>query len=170
VEDRYGEDVADQVYMAKLRGKSSGPFKANTEARHPERKYCLAHADLLVYGQFEWVDRPVAETDPGWAPDLWEHVQVPGEPYIVEAKTTGMMGGKRREGQVFTGYDPDDPEPENWRERRAWLERMDARAYGGPVPGERCSHPKPMPAAELERWRAAEAKRARKAARRRGGQ
>jgi hypothetical protein len=66
------------------------------------------------------------------------------------------------------GYDPDDPEPEDWRERRAWLERMDARSYGEPVPGERYSHPRPMPAAELERWRAAEAKRARRASKRRG--
>ena len=73
------------------------------------------------------------------------------------------------------GYDPDDPEPEDWRERRAWLERMDARAYverryrDPSWWGERYSHPRPMPAAELERWRAAEAKRARRASKRRGG-
>lgn len=65
--------------------------------------------------------------------------------------------------------DPDDdPEPEDWNERRAWLERMDARAYGEPVPGERHSRPRPLPPAELKRWQAAEAKRARKAAKRRG--
>lgn len=83
IESRYGEDVADTFYHAKLRDKSSGPFKAMTEARHPERRYCLAHADLVV------------DIDP--------------DPYIVEAKVVGLMAGKRREGQVFTGYDIDDP-------------------------------------------------------------
>ena len=56
--------------------------------------------------------------------------------------------------------DDADPEPEDWNQRRAWLERMDW--------GPQYSYPRPLPPAELERWRAAEAKRARKAARRRG--
>lgn len=87
IANRYGEDMAHDFYRNRVRGNSSGPFKINTEARHPERKYCLAHADLVVD-----MDGPVTA----------------GEQYIVEAKTTGMMAGKRREGQVFTGYDPDD--------------------------------------------------------------
>jgi predicted phage-related endonuclease len=83
---RYGEDVADDFLSAKRRGRSTGPFKSDTECRHPERKYCLAHADLLVDGVLD----------------------MPGEPFLVEAKTAGMMSGKRREGKIFTGYDPDD--------------------------------------------------------------
>jgi hypothetical protein len=66
----------------KLRDKSSGPFKAMTEARYPGRSYCIAHADVLF--------------------------DDPEEPYIIEAKTVGAMAGKRREGQVFSGYDVDD--------------------------------------------------------------
>lgn len=69
---RYGEDAG-------------GPFKTNTEATHPERPYCLAHADLIV--------------------DEADH---PETAYIVEAKTTGMMAGKRKEGKIFSGYDPED--------------------------------------------------------------
>jgi predicted phage-related endonuclease len=86
--NRYGEEAADQFLTAKRRGKSIGPWKTDTECRHPEREYCLAHADLLVDGN-----------EPG-AHEM--------EPFIVEAKTTGMMAGKRREGHIFTGYDPDD--------------------------------------------------------------
>lgn len=108
IANRYGEDAADEFLTAKRRGRSIGPFKTETEARHPERPYCLAHADLVVDGQMEWVDEPVPESDPEWEPGLMVHHQVPGEPYIVEAKTSGMMGGKRREGVIFAGYDPDD--------------------------------------------------------------
>jgi len=86
VEEKFGNDVADRFYMAKLRDRSHSRFKCNTEARHPERKYCLAHADLLV-------DEGVGEY---------------AEPFIVEAKTVGAMAGKRREGAIFTGYDWDD--------------------------------------------------------------
>lgn len=93
VESRYGEDVADAFYHNKLRDKSSGPFKAMTEARHPERHYCLAHADLLV----DPVNASMDDYPEGLA-----------DPYIVEAKVVGLMAGKRREGQVFTGYDIED--------------------------------------------------------------
>ncbi len=57
--------------------------------------------------------------------------------------------------------DGDDSEPEGWRERQSRPDRMGC--------GEECCYPRPMPPADLERWRAAEAKRERKAARRRGG-
>lgn len=92
IANRYGEDAADDFLTAKRRGRSLGPFKTETEARHPERPYCLAHADLLVDQGAPYIDingEPV-------------------EPYIVEAKTAGMMSGKRREGVIFAGYDPDD--------------------------------------------------------------
>jgi predicted phage-related endonuclease len=85
---RYGEEAADEFMTAKRRGKSAGPFKSDTECRHPERVYAIAHADLLV------------------AHDVWERPE--DAPFIVEAKTTGMMSGKRREGRIFAGYDPDD--------------------------------------------------------------
>lgn len=84
--NHYGEDAADEFFTAKRRGKSIGPWKTDTECRHPERTYCLAHADLLV-------DTPSGNQD---------------DAYIVEAKTAGMMAGKRKEGQIFTGYDPND--------------------------------------------------------------
>jgi predicted phage-related endonuclease len=94
---RYGEDVADEFLTAKRRGRSAGAFKTDTEARHPDRPYCLAHADLLVDGPVQTPDGQTFATDDGRPPE-----------YIVEAKTAGMMSGKRREGQIFTGYDPDD--------------------------------------------------------------
>lgn len=84
---RYDEDAADSFLTAKRRGRSDGIFKTDTEARHPVRTYALAHADLLI--------DPLSPKDDG-------------EPYIVEAKTTGLMAGKRREGVIFAGYDPDD--------------------------------------------------------------
>ena len=101
VEPRYGEDVADAFYHAKLRDKSSGPFKAMTEARHPERRYCLAHADLVVDGLKTADDfkTPVAQDEDGH----------PVAPYLIEAKVVGLMAGKRREGHIFTGYDIEDP-------------------------------------------------------------
>lgn len=86
IESRYGEDMADKYLAAKKRGNSSGIFKTETEARMPGKPYVLAHADLLV--------------KPG--------AQHGNQPYIVEAKTTGLMSGKRREGRVFAGYDPED--------------------------------------------------------------
>lgn len=85
IEERYGPETAERFYFNKLRDRSSGPLKAMTEARHPERSYCIAHCDML------------ADIDNGV-----------DEPYIVEAKTVGMMAGKRREGEIFTGYDLED--------------------------------------------------------------
>jgi len=93
LEKRYGEDVAGDFYKSYLRDRSYKCFQVKTEARHHERKYCLAHADLLV--------DPINSPMDVYPEDL-------ADPYIVEAKTTGMMAGKRREGQIFRGYDPDD--------------------------------------------------------------
>lgn len=59
--------------------------------------------------------------------------------------------------------DDDDPEPDDWNERRAWMERQDALAYHGPA----LLHPRPLPPEDLARWQAAQAKRARKASKRR---
>jgi predicted phage-related endonuclease len=110
VEEKFGEDEADKFYMSALRERSYGPFKAKTEARHPDRRYCLAHADLLVDGAppsvysyvpvSEIVRAEFNEETRTWGP-CGEFV----EPFIVEAKTVGLMASKRREGQIFTGYD-----------------------------------------------------------------
>lgn len=81
VESHFSKDTADDYLSYKRRGKSFDSFKTDTECRSPERPYCLAHADLVVEGE---------------------------TPYIVEAKTAGMMSGKRREGRIFSGYDPED--------------------------------------------------------------
>lgn len=78
---RFGQGPDLDYLAAAIKGRSFGPFKSLTEARHPERRYVLAHADLLV-------------DDPA--------------PFIVEAKTTGYYAGKRREGVAFMGYDADD--------------------------------------------------------------
>lgn len=59
--------------------------------------------------------------------------------------------------------DDDDPEPDDWNERRAWMERQDARAYYGPA----LLHPRPLPPEDLARWNEAKAKRARRASKRR---
>lgn len=87
VEEHVGPDFAMKFYAAAIQGRSIGAWKRETEARMPGRPYVLAHADLLV---------DIPEID---------EVQ---RPYIVEAKTSGFFAGKRREGQAFLGYDPDD--------------------------------------------------------------
>lgn len=99
IANRYGEDKADDFYRGYLRGRSTGPFKVLTESRHPERRYCLAHCDLLFIGN-DGMERDTLAGEFAAA--------VVDEPYIVEAKTAGMMSGKRREGVIFAGYDPDD--------------------------------------------------------------
>jgi len=83
IETAFGPEKAQEYYAARIRNRSAGVLKSLTEARMPERKYVLAHADLVID------NCPVDEC-------------------IVEAKTTGYFSGKRREGEAFLGYDPDD--------------------------------------------------------------
>lgn len=77
----HGEEEALAYMAAAIRGRSSGRYKSLTEARMPGRPYVLAHADLVVDD---------------------------AAPLIVEAKSAGFFSGKRREGEAFLGYDPDD--------------------------------------------------------------
>lgn len=93
--NHYGHEAAQEFYRNATRADpvSSGPFKVKTEAFHPERRYCLAHADLVV----DW-GKELAALPANVAP----------KPHLVEAKTTGYFSGKRREGLAFEGYDPDD--------------------------------------------------------------
>jgi predicted phage-related endonuclease len=81
IERHYGQAQALAYLAAAIRGRSCGPYKTLTEAIHPERRYVLAHADLVI-------DDEAAQ--------------------IIEAKTSGYYAGKRREGEAFLGYDPDD--------------------------------------------------------------
>lgn len=99
LEERIGKDASLSYLAAALRGRSCGALKTLTECRMPERRYVLAHADLLM-------DPAPAAMAPASADGLdavplWPSV-------IVEAKSSGCYAAKRIEGQVFTGYDPDD--------------------------------------------------------------
>lgn len=85
VEDHYGADVAHAYLVNRLNGLDTGALLSNTECYHPERAYCMAHADLVDDSPYEDVGA-----------------------CIVEAKTSGRFAGRRREGYQFTGYDPDD--------------------------------------------------------------
>ena len=89
IETVYGVEAAKAFYSARIRDRSFGAFKSLTTCMMPERRYVIAHADLVV-------DHPSDAIGP-LAP-----------PAIVEAKTTGYFSGKRREGEAFLGYDPDD--------------------------------------------------------------
>lgn len=88
VSDRWGAEVGQDFYRNATRAEpvSTGELKVKTECFHPRYPFALAHADLVV-------DGPAAGATP----------------FIVEAKSTGFMAGKRREGQTsFDGYAEDD--------------------------------------------------------------
>lgn len=72
--------IGEEFYKAYLRDRSSGIYKVKTECRHPDYKFALAHADLLV------------DDGAGW---------------IQEAKTTGFMAGRRKDN-LDKGYDEED--------------------------------------------------------------
>lgn len=110
---RYGDEAAADFLAGAIRGRSSGPFKVKTEAIHPERRYCLSHADLLVDGWRYTAPMTPEEIDEEnkLHPELTaiQGVAYHTEPpYLVEAKTSGLYSAKRREGVIFEGYDPDD--------------------------------------------------------------
>ena len=114
IERRYDSEAADDFLSGSLRGRSVGPFKVETEAWHPEYRFAMAHADLVVDDGYitrpqTWEEaqhsamKEAAET--GKLPDI---TVLTGGPYLVEAKTSGLHSAKRREGEIFEGYDPDD--------------------------------------------------------------
>lgn len=104
VETHFGPDLAADYLSAKIRGRSVGPFLTETEAAMPERPYVLAHADLVVDlpQQLEGGILYRAGDEGPWL------LALEGVRAIVEAKTSGYYAGKRKEGRVFLGYDPDD--------------------------------------------------------------
>ena len=77
--DHYEQPLADRFLAAKLRGRSAGPLKVQTEFRHPEYRFALAHPDLLI--------EPEAR--------------------IVEAKSHGLYAAERKDDPDY-GYNPDD--------------------------------------------------------------
>lgn len=92
-----GKDAADDFYIAKIRGRSVGPYKTETECRMKDRPYVLAHADLLI------------DTGPNSVrvnPE--DYAATPELPIIIEAKSSGCFAAKRKEGEIFTGYDLED--------------------------------------------------------------
>lgn len=87
IEEHYGEDAAAAYLAAKIRGRSYSAFKAETEARHPDYPFALAHADLLIDGAFG---------------------TVPPAQMIVEAKSTRFMAARRDDDEPDRGYSVKD--------------------------------------------------------------
>lgn len=83
VEGAHGPEAAETFFKNYLAGRSIGPFKVNTECRHPEHRYAIAHADLVY--------------DPGDG----------GEAYIQEAKTSGAHASRRGRDADY-GYGSED--------------------------------------------------------------
>ena len=80
IKNNYGADTADKFLIHKITNQHYLNFKNNTEARHPDYPYFIAHADLLI------------DENGG-------HIQ--------EAKSARMMAGKRRDDDDY-GYSADD--------------------------------------------------------------
>lgn len=99
VRRHYGDEAAVEYARYKARGLSYGPYKTNTECVHPERSYCLAHADLVVEG--------LKETGPRVLGGVSDYIAVDVPPLIVEAKSCGLMSGLRREDGDY-GYSRKD--------------------------------------------------------------
>ncbi len=94
VGDAYDTDKAQAFYRNYLRRRATGPLKVYTEARHPEYKFALAHADLIV------------EEDGG---------------LITEAKTHSFFAAKRTDDPDF-GYSESAGDPKNEIPMAAFLQ------------------------------------------------
>lgn len=99
ISQKISEDLADEFLPYYMRQKSYKGNYAFTEAHRKDKPFCFAHADLVT----DVFPCEIQKEIKG------EIILESGfETVIVEAKTTGAMAGKRRKGQIFTGYDPDD--------------------------------------------------------------
>jgi predicted phage-related endonuclease len=99
ISQRISEEMADDFLPYYMRQKSYMGNYSYTEAHRKDKPFCFAHADLVT----EHYPCEITKEIDG------EIIIEPSfEEVIVEAKTTGAMAGKRRKGQIFTGYDPDD--------------------------------------------------------------
>lgn len=103
VSDRYGTDTGQMFYRNATRADPVSyntpnvSLSVKTECWHPKYPFAMAHADLIV--------EPMAIT---MGTD-GERYDTSGTTFLVEAKSTGLMAGKRREGQTsFEGYAEDD--------------------------------------------------------------
>ena len=81
IKENYSQELAEKFLIHKITGKSFSQFKTNTEARHKELPYFIAHADLVV--------------------DDGETL------HIQEAKSTRLMSAKRGGDENF-GYSVSD--------------------------------------------------------------
>lgn len=116
VEQAFCPVSAREWLVARLQGNDWGSCLSNTEARHPERPYMLAHADLVVEGPgglAPWVcpkcgarDNYPTGTPSDCTAGCGQEITVPYR-ILVEAKNSGMMAAKRVEGEEFRGYDLD---------------------------------------------------------------
>lgn len=115
VDRAFGGERAAAFYRAQLRGRSIGPLKIRTEARHPEYRYALAHADLIVDSpDVIGVKCPKCGALDDYKPDV--SIECSGgcgkiicapPAMIQEAKTAGFFGGKRDDDPDY-GYSQDD--------------------------------------------------------------
>lgn len=110
IEKRYGEETAAEYLRYKARKMSVGGFITESECRHPERPYVIAHADLVVLESGNVTGTPFCSAGECACIDL---LQCTGcdfnqTPYIVEAKTTGLMSAKRDEDEPDEGYSKTD--------------------------------------------------------------
>lgn len=80
VSGQYDPETARTFYRNYLHRRRTGALKVYTTARHPEYKFAIAHADLVI------------DTDDG---------------YITEAKTHGYHAGRRTDDPDF-GYSKED--------------------------------------------------------------
>ncbi|MFW6312809.1 MAG: YqaJ viral recombinase family protein [Spirochaetota bacterium] len=109
----YGEDTANRFLHSYLRGRSDGPFMVRTEAFHPDYRFALAHADLLVHGQLPITCPSCQSKDIYPGGDEYQctggcgtEIVVP-EGWIVEAKSHRFFGAIRGDDED-SGYDPKD--------------------------------------------------------------
>ncbi len=94
VGDAYDPDKAQAFYRNYLRRRNTGELKVYTEARHPQYKFALAHADLIVED---------------------------GEGLITEAKTHSFFAAKRADDPDF-GYSEPAGDPKNEIPATAFLQ------------------------------------------------
>lgn len=113
IEKRYGEETAAEFLRYKMRKMSIGGFITESECRHPERPYVIAHADLVIAGEVPVkcscgsLDVYPAGFKGECTAGCGEVIEAP-EAIIVEAKTTGLMSAKRDDDEPDEGYSKTD--------------------------------------------------------------
>jgi len=116
VEKHYGKTTADEYLAAKIRGRSSGPFKTETMCAHPEYRWAISHADLL-FDSPAWiaVKCPKCGSNDEYPPNFMgectnscgQKIHTGGA-YIVEAKSSGFFSAKRDDENPDSGFSKSD--------------------------------------------------------------